>query len=118
MKLRQRAGDSERELRARSETGVPRQRPVHTEARTGSDAESSQEPGSERGGPIRIGPVHFERVGPLRREQERRRRRRRADAAKPASQRSPQVEDPEVKPRRRLDKHDIIVHASFPRFPL
>src|SRR5439155_4259766 len=51
------------------------------------------------------------------RQQERRRRRRRADAAKPASQRSPQVEDPEVKPRRRLDKHDIIVHGSFrPRF--
>src|SRR6185437_5311068 len=100
-----RARHGERELRARAEARVARNRPMHADVDPQVKPVVPREPARELERPGRVGPLGLELRGGADLEQERRSRNRRADPAEASPQITPQVEHAEMQTGRRLDEH-------------
>ena len=110
VQLCQRPRHGQRELCARSESGMCRKAPMHADAgAAGGEARRDtlvgQEPARESGrAACGIVSGELERGGRTRRDEQRRRRCGGADAAEQASQRAAEIEQAEVEARRCFDE--------------
>jgi hypothetical protein len=105
VQLRHRPRDGERELRARSQSIVPRNRALNPKMRPSAlYAVVIHEPRRESNRALGLRALGRYLRSHLGREQERRRRNGRANAAKPPAERAREVEHAEMQSRRGLDK--------------
>jgi len=104
MQFRQGAGYRERQLGAGAKPGVFGKRALDTHMRTGIDSIVSEEPPREVSGAVGTLTGDLERLGMGGRETQRGSGRGRTDTAEPSAERSAEIEDAEVKPRRYFDE--------------
>src|SRR5213083_1732783 len=107
MQLRDRARDGECELRSRSEARVWRQRTMNRNPHAGLQFVMGKECARERLGTIRSHALDAERPIETGRQQQRRLGRCGADPAEPPPERTTQVEDSKMEPRRRFDENGV-----------
>jgi hypothetical protein len=72
-----------------------------------------QEPAREVGRPIGVLTTDLHALRPARGEEERGFRRSRPDTAEPSTRSSTEIENPEMKARRRLDEDDALAKAGL-----